>query len=353
MNRHPRREQHLGILSLKDLCVRTLRANVHRIGPLGTTPRFLISEVLEHCSAEQLERIEHFNPHIVPENDALWMAHGVDKYDELRELHNRIEQKLEPPVASWRTLYREAKRRSELRARQIMERVRRKTAEIERKHSARTIKVTRPIVHRGGRVAPRAESGSSLMHDAWVKARAHMQMLERPCGSRNARPRPFATQPAKQSAYTQPTKQPAYTQPTKQPAYTQPTKQPTHAPYFRQTSPAGSPAQSPPSSYSPPHSSYSPPHVPDACAYGTSSYSPKFSVIEDPFDTAIDTSSSARSAAKRPRVASSEHQRSYIARKSRKRSREGSVVPGSTLQTRGSPSPCSTPQPRSPMLPEP
>ncbi|KAJ2448188.1 Elongin-A [Coemansia sp. RSA 2336] len=343
MSRHPRREQHLGILSLKDLCVRTLRANIHRIGHLGITPRFLISDVLEQCSAEQLERIEHFNPRIVPENDALWMAHSVDKYDELRELHKRIEQKLEPPVASWRKLYREAKRRSELRAQQIMERVRRKTAEIERKSSVRTIKVAKPNVRRGGRAVARTEPSSSLMHDAWVKARAHMQMLERPCSSRNAQPRSSATQPpAKQSVYAQPARQPAYTQPAKQPAYT---------PYFRQTSPAGSPAQSPPSSCSPPHSSYSPPHVPDAYAYGTSSYSPKFSVIEDPFDTTIDASS-ARSA-KRPRVAGSDQQHSYIARKPRKRPREGSVVPASTLQTRGSPRPCPTPQPRSPMLPEP
>ncbi|KAJ2852742.1 hypothetical protein IWW36_000099 [Coemansia brasiliensis] len=298
------------------------------IGHLGIVPRFLISDVLEHCTAEQLERIEHFNPRIVPENDALWMAHSLDKYDELRELHERVEQKLEPPVASWRKLYREAKHRSEMRAQQIMERVRRKTAEIERKNSARTIKVARPNVRRGGRVAARTESGSSLMHDAWVKARAHMQMLERPCGSRNAMPRSSATLPAKRPAY---------------------------APYLRQTSPVGSPAQSPPSSYSPPHSSYSPPHVPDACTYGTSSYSPKFSVIEDPFDTTIDTSlAAARPAAKRPRVINSEQQqqRSYIIRKPRKRLREGCVVPESTLQTRGSHSSCSTPQPRSPMLPE-
>ncbi|KAJ1757141.1 hypothetical protein LPJ69_004529, partial [Coemansia sp. RSA 1752] len=249
MNR-PRRGHQLGVVSLKDLCQRALRANVHRIRYLGCVPQHLVPDMLDQCTAEQLDRIEHYNPHIKLETDSLWQTLCTDKYPELRTLHEHIENGTVDGVV-WREQYWAMRRKTEERAQQIMQRVRNKTAEVERERSARRVKVARPSMRSSGRVT----RGASLMQEAWAKTRAHMQMLEPPRAAREY----GCVGPASrvQSRQGSPAQSPPHR---------------SYSPPYSSSSP----------SYSPPHSSYSPPHVPDSAAYGRNSYSPKFNVLESP-----------------------------------------------------------------------
>ncbi|KAJ2475562.1 hypothetical protein IWW56_005364 [Coemansia sp. RSA 2131] len=222
--------------------------------------------MLDQCTAEQLDRIEHYNPYVKHETDSLWQTLCTDKYPELRTLHEHIENGTLDGVV-WREQYWAMRRKTEERAQQIMQRVRNKTAEVERERSARRVKVARPRVRTPGRVA----RGASLMQEAWVKTRAHMQMLEPPRAAREeyspaSRDRTMIQQCASrvQSRQGSPAQSPPHV---------------SCSPPYSSSSPSYSP---PHSSYSPPHSSYSPPHVPDSAAYGRNSYSPKFSVVESP-----------------------------------------------------------------------
>ncbi|KAJ2809180.1 Elongin-A [Coemansia guatemalensis] len=301
-----------GAPSLKELCQRALMANIGRIRHLGPVPQYLVAEVLAQCTVEQLEAIEHSNPHLIPDNEDLWMVHCTARYAEMRQLQLDIDQGIAPPVLSWRSQYWDMRRRDEIRAQQIMERVRSRTAEIERMRNARKIQqIPASVVARGrgGKSAaasarqPSLSKGASLMQHARMKAKAHIQML----GPSSA-PRATARTQTNPSDARSPPPQPAHAP--KLPTYA--STSPTHVQpgrnallYPAQLSPADSPAQSPPyypssysppylssgSSCSPPHSSYSPPYVPDEGSRSQSDCAPRFNIFEDIMGVSVKSAS--------------------------------------------------------------
>ncbi|KAJ2608850.1 Elongin-A [Coemansia sp. RSA 1365] len=288
-----------GVSSLKELCQRALMANIGRIRHLGPVPQYLVAEVLAHCTVEQLEAIEHNNPHLIPDNEALWMVHCTAKYTEMRQLQLDIDQGIASPILSWRSQYWNMRRQDEIRAQQIMERVRSRTAEIERKRNARKIQqISAPVVRsrREKTAATRQTSlskGASLMQHARMKAKAHIQML-----GPSATPRSTGQSQPNTADARSPPPQPAHAPTPTTCTRTTPIKaQPGRNAllYPAHLSPANSPAQSPPyysssysppyfssgSSCSPPHSNYSPPYVPDEGSCSQSDYAPGFNIFED------------------------------------------------------------------------
>ncbi|KAJ2910775.1 hypothetical protein GGI21_000516 [Coemansia aciculifera] len=180
------------------------------------------------------------------------------------------------------------RRQDEIRAQEILQKVRMKAAAVERERSARRIQVSHVPVREAlprekGRSVKRSKD-LSLVQRARIDTIAHMEML----GAGN-RQRPAA----------QPTRLPANLPPANSlsPGGRVST---THS---RHVSPAVSPAQSPPyygnsqsysppyfslaSSCSPPHSSYSPPYVPELSTSnsgnGLGDSSPGLDFFEDMF----------------------------------------------------------------------
>ncbi|KAJ1905115.1 hypothetical protein LPJ81_002098 [Coemansia sp. IMI 209127] len=297
------------IPALAALCQRAIAANIQRIRHLGTAvPQFLIAEALAQCTPEQLEAIESWNPHIIDDNEPLWATHCTQKYKALKELHDNVVNGTARPVLSWRTLYYDMKRQDEVRAQEIMGRVREKTAALERERNSRKIQVTRVKLreprHNRGLQRPgdtqsrQRAAGTSLLQRARQETKAHISMLG---GSRNKR-------------YTLPSRQET------QPKVVEPSSllprehlvNPCNGPatHVAQMSPSGSPAQSPPyhaptysppylssssasscspthSAYSPTHcSAYSPPYVPELASNAENSCSDTpsaFNIFEDVF----------------------------------------------------------------------
>ncbi|KAJ2687383.1 Elongin-A [Coemansia spiralis] len=249
--------------SLKELCQRALVANIDRLRHLGVTPQFLVADALAQCTPEQLDTLEHHNPHIVRDNERLWMSHCLRKY---RDLQARIEDGAMEPVSSWRVLYWDMRRQDEARAQEILHKVRVKSAAIER--NVRKIQLTRvparEVIGRGGGRPGRPAKEVSLVQRVRMDTIAHMRMMGGGSWWRSQ------SNPARSSLGGSGT-------------------------HSRQISPAVSPAQSPPhlqsysppylssaSSCSPPHSSYSPPYVPEISTSG-GDLSPVFDVFGDMF----------------------------------------------------------------------
>ncbi|KAJ2796054.1 Elongin-A [Coemansia furcata] len=240
--------------SLKELCQRALKANIERIRYLGVTPQFLVADALAQCTAEQLDTLEHYNPHIVEDNEGLWKSHCLRKHrDQAAGLEG---------VRSWRALYWELRRRDEERAREILQRVRVKSAAVER--SVRKIQVSRvPAREVVGRSGGRGKAKEvSLVQRVKMDTIAHMEMMGgwRRSGAR----RQDAV--ASGSSAGSPAGSPPYSPPR---SYSPPQSQSYSPPYFSSAS-----------SCSPPHSSYSPPYVPELSG---GERSPEFDVFEDMF----------------------------------------------------------------------
>ncbi|KAJ2163080.1 Elongin-A [Coemansia sp. RSA 552] len=267
-----RRVQEQGVPLLKDLCQRALLGSVDRVRHLGAVPQYLVAGVLEHCTAEQLETIEHYNPHIIADNEALWRGHCVAKYkDRCNEQTAQMQ--------TWRQRYWDMRRQDEIRAEQIMERVRNKTAEVEQRRNSRKIQVAPPGIYgrARGRVKGPAGASSSLMQHARMQARAHMQILEPPGGSTGMR-RPSSGM-ARTGRGGASLMCPTQMSPAGSPAQSPPHHSPSYSPPYLSSASSCSP---PYSNCSPPYSNCSPPHVPDAGTCGSQGeYSPQFNVFED------------------------------------------------------------------------
>ncbi|KAJ1846962.1 hypothetical protein LPJ57_008906 [Coemansia sp. RSA 486] len=363
------------IASLTELCQQKLTRHYESIRYLGAMPQFLVAGVLARCTPEQLENIELLNPHICEDNEPLWRLHCLKRHKDIGALANA-----DPAMVSWREKYRELRLLDEMRAQEIMERVRGKMAEAEKQRNARKIRITsmaaasakKPRAGAGARTGS-ASRGLSLVQKARMETRAHMSML---CLSPNARKKPAdnaaatgtrSVTPARQtrplSSRQQPSKpfhrrapssintESSNSRPPCPPhrqSHSQSTALPKNEPSSahwprQQLSPVGEPAHSPTyvsssSSYSPPYlssstpscspthssSAYSPPYVPDyypsASSPGNSSktsYSPKY----DMFEAIFGMSSSCASTTLPPTVVIKEQTRTQKHR-SAKRKRE-------------------------------
>ena len=67
-----KRRQVGHIESLRNLCQRCLIDNRCKIKNVGDVPRDLLLPVLERCTADQLWKIESFNPSFILEDELLW-----------------------------------------------------------------------------------------------------------------------------------------------------------------------------------------------------------------------------------------------------------------------------------------
>ncbi|XP_043919712.1 elongin-A-like isoform X2 [Protopterus annectens] len=86
------------MLSLYEQCIRVLKNNIDLLYEVGGVPYDILEPVLEHCTAEQLFRIEECNPTFVEETDHLWKKHclkdfrseQLKEYESWREMYLRV-----------------------------------------------------------------------------------------------------------------------------------------------------------------------------------------------------------------------------------------------------------------------
>ncbi|KAJ1961778.1 Elongin-A [Dipsacomyces acuminosporus] len=285
--------------SLKQLCQRALMSKVGRIRKLGAVPQFLVADALAVCTPKQLETIEHLNPHIIEDNEPLWMEHCMRSFKELRELRESAEEGASPSARSWRSLFWDMKHQEEIRAQEITERVRSKVAEIERVKSSRKVRMTKMPV--GSAASARGTTKAASLYArnltpldrARIETKVHMAKMKSPVERRLARAtavKPLAKPVASSQRHSSPNSCHGQQSPLPKPQGSAKTSQ---------ASPAESPAHSPPyqaASYSPPyvssasscsptHSACSPPYVPDSGNTSQNEASPSsgFSIFEDIF----------------------------------------------------------------------
>ncbi|KAJ2244188.1 hypothetical protein GGI13_006323 [Coemansia sp. RSA 455] len=250
--------------SLKELCQRALVANIE-LRHLGVTPQFLVADALAQCTPEQLDTLEHHNPHIVDDNERLWMSHCVRKY---RDLQKRLDDGTMGPVSSWRVLYWDMRRQDEIRAQEILQKVRVKSAAVER--SVRKIQLSRVLakeVTRSGRPGKQAKD-MSLVQRVRMDTMAQMEMM----GAGNWR------RPASDGRVSR------HMSPAASPAQSPPHSQSYSPPYFSSASSCSPPHSNYSPSHSncsPPHSNYSPPYVPELTS--SSQCDTRFDVFGDMF----------------------------------------------------------------------
>ncbi|KAJ2549071.1 Elongin-A [Coemansia sp. RSA 1933] len=303
------------IPALTTLCQRAIVANFQRIRYLGAVPQFLVSEALAQCTAEQLEAIESWNPHIIDDNEPLWAMHCTLKYKALKDLHDNIANGTAlPETTSWRTLYHDMKRQDEIRAQEIMGRVREKTAALERERNSRKIQIARVTARepRNGwrpvdmQMRQRA-AGASLLQRARQETKAHISMLggSRSRNSTYARPKAVSPKAVKsnpvrpsrpaQNSLPQPVQnslpQPVQMLPSGSPEQSPPYHASTYSPPYFSLAPSCSPAHS---AYSPPsqYSAYSPPYVPEFAGNtenNSSDTHSTFNIFEDAFGVSAAT----------------------------------------------------------------
>lgn len=91
-----------GVISLKESCLNVLYHHVDEVGPMGEGVVFhVVQSFLERLSVAQLERIERWNPHFVPDDDVLWERHCRRDFKSCRE----VSQGPSRGGAAWRQLY--------------------------------------------------------------------------------------------------------------------------------------------------------------------------------------------------------------------------------------------------------
>jgi elongin-A len=95
-----KRRQVGQIESLRNLCQKCLIDNRCKIKNVGEVPRDLLLPVLERCSADQLWKIEGFNPGFILEDEFLWSKLFEADFPGSAKSNNQI---------SWREAYIQAK----------------------------------------------------------------------------------------------------------------------------------------------------------------------------------------------------------------------------------------------------
>lgn len=88
-------------MTLKESCLNVLYHHVDEVGPMGEGVVFhIVQSFLERLSVSQLERIERWNPHFMPDDDALWERHCRRDFKSCREVAQGPGRK-----HTWRQLY--------------------------------------------------------------------------------------------------------------------------------------------------------------------------------------------------------------------------------------------------------
>ncbi|XP_077469056.1 elongin A, like [Stigmatopora argus] len=91
------------MMSLYQQCIRTLQNNINLLYETGGVPFEILEPVLERCTAEQLLRIEEYNPLYVGVTDHLWGKHcqrdfkdaKLQQYESWKEMYIRVSEERE------------------------------------------------------------------------------------------------------------------------------------------------------------------------------------------------------------------------------------------------------------------
>ncbi|XP_012283397.1 transcription elongation factor B polypeptide 3 [Orussus abietinus] len=81
--------------TLYELCIRVLIENIEALEFTGGVPFYILKPVLERATSDQLFMLEHHNPYLVEDTDALWQFHCN------REFRNKQREEME----TWREMY--------------------------------------------------------------------------------------------------------------------------------------------------------------------------------------------------------------------------------------------------------
>ncbi|KAK1170906.1 elongin-A-like [Acipenser oxyrinchus oxyrinchus] len=84
-----------GMMTLYQQCIHALQNNIDSLYECGGVPFEILEPVLEHCTPEQLYRIEECNPAYIGDTDHLWIKHCQ------KEFKNERPQEYE----AWREMY--------------------------------------------------------------------------------------------------------------------------------------------------------------------------------------------------------------------------------------------------------
>ncbi|XP_055523313.1 transcription elongation factor B polypeptide 3 isoform X2 [Wyeomyia smithii] len=86
-----------GVPKLFDMCIRLLQENIDLIDTFGGIPFDLLKPVIERATAQQLMKLEQFNPYLLEDTDVLWEQHCR------RTFRNQMRKQEE--CESWREMY--------------------------------------------------------------------------------------------------------------------------------------------------------------------------------------------------------------------------------------------------------
>ncbi|XP_056326416.1 elongin A, like [Danio aesculapii] len=86
------------MMTLYQQCIRALQNNIDSLYEIGGVPFEILEPVLERCTAEQLLRIEEYNPVYIGVTDHLWEKHcqkefrnaRLEEYESWREMYLRL-----------------------------------------------------------------------------------------------------------------------------------------------------------------------------------------------------------------------------------------------------------------------
>ncbi|XP_058880759.1 elongin-A-like [Acipenser ruthenus] len=83
------------MMTLYQQCIRALQNNIDSLYEIGGVPFEILEPVLEHCTPEQLYRIEEYNPAYIGDTDHLWIKHCQKEFK-----HERPQE-----YEAWREMY--------------------------------------------------------------------------------------------------------------------------------------------------------------------------------------------------------------------------------------------------------
>ncbi|XP_053698086.1 transcription elongation factor B polypeptide 3 [Sabethes cyaneus] len=86
-----------GVPKLFDMCIRLLQENIDLIDTFGGIPFDLLKPVIEKATAQQLMKLELFNPYLLEDTDILWEQHCKRMF--------RSQKRKEEECESWREMY--------------------------------------------------------------------------------------------------------------------------------------------------------------------------------------------------------------------------------------------------------
>ncbi|KAK4688386.1 elongin-A, partial [Tremellales sp. Uapishka_1] len=127
-----------GVMSLRSLCMRVIRANGPRIWDVGDLEYAMIAEFLNELPMEQLREVEDQSSHIKKDTDWLWESFLLSEYPLFWE---RCVETKDGTLRSsgWRRMYRKAKTDAEERQSNAVEKVAARYKQLDEEKASKRI----------------------------------------------------------------------------------------------------------------------------------------------------------------------------------------------------------------------